>query len=364
MHPRWPNVAGPGELEGLSRWSRLWRRAGSRISRAGSRFSRAGSRISSPVNRLGGRPGRVGLTLAGVALLTLSGCGLAGGSNGGGRSVVAAFYPLQYVAEQIGGSRVTVTNLAPPGSEPHDLELSPRQLMELSDAALVLYLAGFQPAVDEAVRLNAASRALDAAGVVPLVERAAASGAAAEPGAGHAGEADQSGPDPHLWLDPTRLASVGDAVAARLASIDPDGATGYRERAASLRRTLADLDAEYSAGLRSCQRREIITSHTAFGYLADRYRLTQVGITGLSPESEPTPQRLAQVAAEARRTGATTIFFESLVSPRVAEAIASEIGAKTAVLDPIEGLSPGSTDDYVSVMRRNLSALRTALGCA
>jgi zinc transport system substrate-binding protein len=264
-----------------------------------------------------------------------------------GVQVVTGFYPLQYVTEQVGGAGVTVSNLVQPGAEPHDLELSPRQVADISDADLVVYLSGFQPQVDEAVAQEAKDRAVDAASVVATL-----------PGA-----AEEGGHDPHLWLDPNRLAAVADAVAARLATVDPAGAAGYRERATDLRNRLVALDGEYAAGLVTCQRRDLIVSHAAFGYLADRYHLNQIGISGLSPEAEPTPQRLAEVADTARTRGATTIFFETLVSPKVADAIAREVGAASAVLDPIEGLEPGADGDYFSVMRENLAVLRTALGC-
>jgi zinc transport system substrate-binding protein len=260
-------------------------------------------------------------------------------------TVVAAFYPLQFVTERVGGDMVRVTNLVKPGAEPHDLELNPRQVGQLSDADLVVYLKGFQPAVDDAVAQQAGDSAFDVATVQPLLDGG-------------------NGKDPHLWLDPTRLAAISDRVADRLAAADAPRAADYRARAAGLRADLEKLDREYADGLRQCQRHEIVTSHAAFGYLADRYHLTQIGITGLTPETEPTPQRLAEVTAQARAHNATTIFFETLVSPKVAEALAREVGAGTAVLDPIEGLQPGTSDDYFSVMRQNLSVLKPALGCS
>jgi len=259
-------------------------------------------------------------------------------------NVVVGFYPLQYVAEQVGGDRVSVTNLAQPGAEPHDLELSPQQVAAVADADLVLYLKGFQPELDEAVAQEADDVALDLGTVVEL-----------RPG--------ETGPDPHFWLDPTRLATAVDAVGRRLGEIDPDAVAPYQAAADSLRTRLDELDQQYQEALDDCRRREIITSHAAFGYLAQRYDLAQIGITGLSPDVEPTPQRLAEVTAQARQHGATTIFFETLVSPRVAEAIAAEVGAGTAVLDPLEGLPAGSPDDYLSVMRTNLEALTRALDC-
>ncbi|MEH0936927.1 metal ABC transporter substrate-binding protein [Micromonospora psammae] len=307
------------------------------------------------------------LATAAAALLALG--GVAACSDDGAADadpqrvdVVAAFYPLQFVAERIGGDAVKVTNLVKPGAEPHDLELNPGQVGQLSEAELVVYLKGFQPAVDDAVDQNAGDGAFDVATVQPLLD-AAAAGHQHEGEAGHADE-QSGGKDPHLWLDPTRLATVGDKLAERLGKADPDRAADYTARAAALRGELEKLDADFTAGLKTCQRREIVTSHTAFGYLTTRYQLEQVGITGLSPEAEPAPQRLAEVVEEAREHKATTIFFETLVSPKVAETIAAEVGAKTAVLDPLEGLSTDSGGDYLSVMRTNLETLRTALSCS
>ncbi|MEH0822770.1 MULTISPECIES: metal ABC transporter substrate-binding protein [unclassified Micromonospora] len=301
-----------------------------------------------------------------TALLALGGAAACSPGGAGADpqrvDVVAAFYPLQFLAERIGGDAVTVANLAKPGAEPHDLELNPRQVGQINEAELIVYLKGFQPNVDEAVDQNAADRAFDVTTVQPLLT-AAAGGHEHEGEAGHA-EEKTGALDPHLWLDPTRLAAVGDQLAQRLGRADPDRAADYTARAGALRGELAALDAEFTAGLKTCQRREIVVSHTAFGYLAERYRLEQVGITGLTPDTEPSPQRLAEVAAEAREHRATTIFFETLVSPKVAETIAAEVGAKTAVLDPIEGLSSDSGGDYLSVMRTNLQTLRTALSCS
>ena len=288
------------------------------------------------------------LALAGALALGLAGCvGAAPRTPGDPLRVVAGFYPLQFVAEQVGGARVQVTNLAAPGVEPHDLELSPRQAAEIADADVVLYIAGFQPAVDEAVSQDAVAAGLDVSTAVPLLP-------AVEGGA----------KDPHIWLDPMRLGTVADAMAARFAAIDAGGADQYRQGAAALRTRLGALDEAYRNGLKACARRDIVVSHAAFGYLAQRFRLNQIAVTGLSPEVEPTPQRLADVAATAKQHQVTTIFFETLASPKVAQAIATEVGASTAVLDPIEGLEPGSSEDYFSVMRANLSTLRPALGCS
>ncbi|MFG2104803.1 metal ABC transporter substrate-binding protein [Micromonospora echinaurantiaca] len=306
------------------------------------------------------------LAAATTALLALGGVAACSDDGAAGADpqrvdVVAAFYPLQFVAERVGGDAAAVSNLVKPGAEPHDLELNPRQVGQVTEAELVVYLKGFQPAVDEAVAQNAADRSFDVATVQPLLDASAGGHAHEGEEAGHADEAGAK--DPHLWLDPTRLAAVADRLAERFGQADPARAADYTARAAALRTDLAKLDAEYTEGLKTCQRREIVVSHTAFGYLAERYKLEQIGLTGLSPEVEPAPQRLAEVAEEAREHGATTIFFETLVSPKVAETIAAEVGARTAVLDPLEGLS-ADHGDYLSVMRTNLETLRTALSCS
>ncbi|MEV4814107.1 metal ABC transporter substrate-binding protein [Micromonospora avicenniae] len=309
------------------------------------------------------------LAAATTALLALGGAAACSSGGPAGADpqrvdVVAAFYPLQFIAERIGGDAVRVTNLVKPGAEPHDLELTPSQVGEVSQAELVVYLKGFQPALDEAVQQNAGDRAFDVSTVEPLMD-ATTGGHQHDGEEAEEEEAALGGKDPHFWLDPTRLATVADQLADRLGKADPDQAASFTSRAKDLHADLAKLDTEYATGLKTCERQEIVTSHTAFGYLAKQYGLEQVGITGLNPESEPSPQRLAEVAEEARAHKTTTIFFETLVSPKIAETIAAEVGAKTAVLDPIEGLTDDSgSSDYLSVMRTNLQALRTALGCS
>ena len=188
----------------------------------------------------------------------------------------------------------------------------------------------------------------------------------------HAGEADEAadhdhdGIDPHFWLDPLRLADVGDASPSGSSALVPDDADTFTQNAAALREQLEALDAEFSAGLADCANTDLVTSHQAFGYLADRYGLTQIGISGLSPDEEPTPAQLAVVTDFVDANDVTTIYYETLVDPGIAETVASETGASTAVLDPLEGLSADASDgdaDYLSVMRANLAALQAGQGC-
>jgi zinc transport system substrate-binding protein len=276
---------------------------------------------------------RIVLILVGVALVG-AGCSAAGSSSGGRTTVVASFYPLAYAARRVGGDTVEVENLTPSGSEPHDLELTPRAVAEIQQADVVLYLGhGFQPAVSDALD-GANGRAIDLLQGLPL--RAA---------------------DPHVWLDPVLYSRIVKRIGTVL---------GRPARTAAPIAQLRALDRDFRAGLATCARREIVTSHAAFGYLAHRYGLRQVAITGVAPESEPSARQLAGVVNAVRRTHATTIFFETLVSPRLADTVAREVGARTAVLDPIEGLTPSEQsrgDTYLTLMRRNLAALRKALSC-
>jgi zinc transport system substrate-binding protein len=317
-------------------------------------------------------PSRTQFVVAAVTALacaTLTGCGDSGGTasgDSGSVKVVTSFYPLQFVAQKVGGDRVAVSTLTAPGVEPHDLELTPKQVGALSDATLVVYTKGLQPAVDEAVEQNAKDDSLDVNGAAKLEDTGVAheEHEGEEAGGEHAEEGKEGELDPHFWLDPTKLAAVADAVATKLAEKDPDGADGYKQRAADLRNELTTLDGEFKTGLKTCALHTFVSSHDAFGYLAKRYGLEMVGIAGLSPDAEPSPARIKEIQAVVRKEKVTTIFYEELVSPKVAQSIATDLKLKTAVLSPIEGLADESSkDDYLSLMRANLTELRKANSC-
>ncbi len=271
-------------------------------------------------------------------------------------SVVASFYPLAEAASRVGGDLVSVENLTPPGVEPHDLELAPDDIEMIATADVIVYLGGgFQPAVEDAVAQAERAVAVDALEAVDTHEAPAS-------------EADEGlTVDPHVWLDPTRFEEVVRAVSGALSKADPANEATYDANAEAYIARIASLDEDFRAGLANCERTTIVTSHEAFGYLADAYGLTQVGILGLSPEAEPDPRRLAELRDLVEREGVTTIFAEELVSPKVAETLASEAGVQVAVLNPIESLTDEQEkagEDYLSVMRENLDTLRKALDCA
>jgi zinc transport system substrate-binding protein len=292
-----------------------------------------------------------------AGLLLVTGCaGDPSQAESTALTVAAAFYPLQYVAEAVGGENVNVIALASPGVEPHDLELSPSAVRELGSADLALYLSDFQPAVDDAIASTGVA-SFDAATAVTLLEADHA-----EDEDGHEGEEDEHGAlDPHFWLDPSFLGTYATAVGDQFAEIDPANAETYTANAAALVAELTSLDESFTAGLAQCARRDIVTSHEAFAYLAARYELEQIGIAGIDPETEPSPARLLEVRDFVQQTGTTTIFTESAVNASVAETIANETGATVAVLDPVEFVL--DEDDYATVMARNLESLRGALAC-
>jgi zinc transport system substrate-binding protein len=301
------------------------------------------------------RSTRLAIGLLAVALL-LSGCGSTSSSAEEGTSVVASFYPLAEAASRVGGDLVSVQNLTPPGVEPHDLELAPDDIEAIANADVIVYLGGgFQPAVEDALAEAEHAVTVDALNAVAT-------------NAAPASEADEGlTVDPHVWLDPARYEEIVRSVSAALSKADPANEATYAANAEAYIGQIAALDEEFRVGLSDCERTTIVTSHEAFGYLADAYGLTQVGILGLSPEAEPDPRRLAELRDLVEREGVTTIFAEELVSPKVAETLASEAGVRVAVLNPIESLTDAQEkagEDYLSLMRENLDTLRRALGCA
>lgn len=311
------------------------------------------------------------LAVTATALLALTACGSGDqGTDAGGADrlqVTAAFYPLQWASERIGGDHVSVSGLTKPGAEPHDLELTPKAVAELAASDVVVYLAGFQPAVDDAVETQAKDAGFDVTADADLTLTATEDGHdhAGESEAEHAEHADEGvAADPHFWLDPVRFEQVATAIGERFATADPANAADYRAGAAALVKDLDALDDEFEKGLAQCRSDELVTGHAAFAYLADRYGLSQEGIAGVNPDAEPDAGTLRDLAAHVTEHGVTTIYTETLASPALAETVARETGATTAVLDPIEGLTDTSAGkDYLEVMRSNLATLRTGQQC-
>ncbi|MFE4329743.1 metal ABC transporter substrate-binding protein [Streptomyces sp. NPDC056831] len=295
-----------------------------------------------------------------TALTACSSSDAADHKNGDKLNVVASFYPMQFLAEQIGGKHVSVTTLTKPGVEPHDLELTPRQIGGLSDAGYILYLKGIQPAVDDAIKQSGSKDVVDASTLTTLEDHGTETGADEH---GHEHHGDEAGADPHIWLDPVKYAEVAKGVGKSLEKTDPDHAADYRKNTDALVTKLDGLNTAYENGLKNTATKTFITTHSAFGYLAERYGLTQEGIAGVDPEAEPSPARIKEIHTIAEKNKVSTVFFETLASDRTAKTLAKDTGLKTDVLDPLEGITDKSKgDDYIEVMQSNLAALQKALG--
>ncbi len=313
-----------------------------------------------------------------LGLVALSACSVAGGSGrtkDGKLQVVASFYPMEFLAKEIGGDHVSVTGLTKPGVEPHDLELTPRQIGTLADAGAIIYLKGLQPAVDAAVKQSGNRHVADAASLTAL-EKHGDEVDGHEHGAheehegheaheGHEGHdhGEEGGADPHVWLDPVKYAEVAKGVARALGEADPDHKADFAKNADALAKRLEALNNEFTDGLRNRASDTFITTHAAFGYLAERYGLTEESISGLDPESEPSAARMKALHKLAEEHHVSTVFFETLASPNTAKTLARDLRLKTDVLDPLEGITGDSKgDDYFEVMESNLTALQKALG--
>lgn len=298
-----------------------------------------------------------------LGLNALSACSTSDAADhksGAKLDVVASFYPMEFLAERIGGSHVSVSTLTKPNQEPHDLELNPRQIGGLSDANLIVYLKGIQPAVDDAVELSESKHTVDAAELTALEDHGTEAGGEEH---AHEHEGDEAGADPHIWLDPVKYAEVAKGVGKSLEKTDPAHAADYRKNTDALVTELGALDTSYKKGLADTATKTFITTHSAFGYLAERYGLTQEGIAGIDPEAEPSPARIGALHSIAEKKKVTTVFFETLASDKTAKTVARDTGLRTDVLDPLEGITGKSKgDDYIEVMKSNLAALQKALG--
>jgi zinc transport system substrate-binding protein len=293
------------------------------------------------------------VTALGLVAALTSACRLPRAS--GEHTVVASFYPLYFIAERVAGRYNDVVDLTPPGVEPHEYELTVRQVAQIDNARVGFYEHGVAPSIDQAMVNDSPARALDVTDVVQL----------AAPVTGSGVESTSDDKDPHFWQDPSLMAQATRAFADTMARSDPAHAAYYRAQGRRLVQDLEDLDAEYARTLATCRIRTVVVSHDAFEYLARRYHLDVVPIAGLEPDAEPSLQRLHDLANLIRDRGVTTVFFETLASPDLAQSLAGDVGIRSSVLDPIEGLSsddPHAT--YLTLMRQNLAALAKAGDCS
>lgn len=311
---------------------------------------------------------RLGALVTGCLLVVgLAGCSTStpqGTANGDKPVIVVGAYPFEFAASRVAGDLATVTNLLAPGADGHDLELSPKQVASVGEADLVVHQSGYQPAFDDAVAQHSPAKVLDTGDFLTLLGGEGGDHDGHDHSASDDDGHDHGGYDPHVWLNPLNEMEIAQQIAATLAEIDPANADTYRANAEQVAGELNDLDDKFAQSLTNCRTDTFVTNHAAFGYLAERYQLHQVGISGLSTEQEPSPARIAAVQQIAKDNQLTTIFYETAVSPKVAESIAGDLGLVTDVLDPLETLSPDSRGrDYIEVMNANLDSLVKANGC-
>jgi zinc transport system substrate-binding protein len=297
---------------------------------------------------------------AALGALSLTGCGDTAVRQDTVQ-VVASFYPMDYLAQRIGGDHVTVTDLTQPGTEPHDLELSPRQIVRLDKADLVVYLKGLQPSVDKAVAQSHVKHVADAASYATLEDHGTdVDGASRHPA--HTAHEGDAAADPHVWLDPVRYAKIAQGVGRKLAAADPGHKDDYARNTAEVVGELHNLDKDFTKGLADRRTDTFVTTHAAFGYLAERYGLHEVAVTGIDPESGSiSGVHLKRLEKTVKRKKVDTVFFESGASSKIAQTLAVDLGVHTAVLSPLETVKDPEHQDYLSVMHQNLDALRTAL---
>lgn len=269
--------------------------------------------------------------------------------------VGASFYPMYYFASQIGGDKAEVYNITPAGSEPHDYEPTTGDIVKIYKSKMLILNGGqLEPWGDKTKDELRNSNVLVVTAGEGLANRKIE-------------EDGQTITDPHIWLDPVLAKKEVGVIEKGFEKIDPDNASYYQLNAKKLEAELDNLDFAYKKGLSSCVKKDFVTSHAAFGYLASTYGINQVAISGVSPDEEPSPATLAEISSLVKQQNIKIIFFESLVSPKLSDTIASETGAKTAVLDPIEGITEENLikgETYITVMKQNLVSLREALECS
>jgi zinc transport system substrate-binding protein len=275
--------------------------------------------------------------------------------SGNQLAIVTSFYPLAFFAQQVGGDQVVVTNLTPSGAEPHDYELTPQDLATITRSKLLILNGGNLEVWGDKVKdnLRGAPVTIVTAGTGVITQSVL--------------QGDTKVLDPHVWLDPVLAQTEVHAITVALVAADPAHTAYYQANEQRLLTRLQMLNLAWQQGLQHCSQSSIFTAHAAFGYLANRYGFTQVALTGLSPDAEPSPQRLAEITQRAKSQQVRYIFFESLVSPRLAETLAREVGAQTLLFNPLEGLTPAEQSagaDYFSIMRDNLEHVKMALGCS
>ena len=269
--------------------------------------------------------------------------------------VVASFYPVYDFAKNVGGNRVEVTSLIPAGVEPHNFEPTPSAIKQLSEAdVFIMNGAGIEkwaPSLIEGVG-NKKLVVVDTSKGISLLSSQ---------------DPDTVGSDPHIWLNPVDAKKQVEAIKDAFIAADPEGKAYYEANAAAYSAKLDSLDAQFRALLPTCKKKDILITHATLAYFCQEYGCRQIPIEGVSEEGEPSPAELASIVDQARAQNVTAVYFESLISPKSAQTLASEIGAQALVFNTVHGVTPeeeAKGENYLSLMEENLASIRKGLDCS
>lgn len=295
-----------------------------------------------------------------IISLVISACGLPR-SQTQNTKIITSFYPLYEIADKVGGNHVDVHNMVPAGSEPHDYEPTPSDIINLNQARLVIYNgAGMEPWADRIIP-DLQKNGIPTLNISELFQNEMIKNNPL------AEDEEKNSPyNAHFWLDPVHYENEVKAIAEKLSQLNPEYRMDYQKNAQGFIEQIQELNRAYQNGLQNCKLKNFVTNHAAFAYLAQRYDLEMIPISGVSPDSEPSPQTMARIAQIMKAKNIHTILTESLVSPKIADTLAQETGAKTLILNPLEGLTDKEINEgksYIQVMKDNLQNLRSALEC-
>ncbi|TCS95449.1 metal ABC transporter substrate-binding protein [Hazenella coriacea] len=282
--------------------------------------------------------------------------------------VMVSVYPLEDFAKKIGGEHVQVTNMIPPGTEAHDFELTPKDMEKITKSDLFVYNgAGFESWVDQVAKNLDKEKTVvvESTKEIELLSTKEHHDEHAHEEGHKEDEHDHGDFDPHVWLDPVRAKQQAMNIKEGLVQVDPSHKDDYEKNYQKLAGELDTLHQEYDAMTQQAKKKELVVSHSAFNYLASRYGLEQIAITGMSPSQEPSPKELKQIIETVKEHQVKYILFETLVSSKVAEVVRKEVKAEALTLNPLEGLTKeeiAQGADYFSVMRKNKENIAKALG--
>lgn len=295
-----------------------------------------------------------------ILILTITGCAkeVDNKSQEDGKiEIYASIYPLYDFATKIGGERVNVNLIVPPGAEPHNWEPTAKLLVRMKESDIIVYNGGGMESWIERVK-----GAIDDE-QVHFINSSEGIDLLMNSGEHH--EGDNHGKyDPHIWLDPINAIKQGENIKNALIKIDGANKSYYDENYQKFVADMKELDSQYREAISNSPRKELVVSHAAFGYLANRYELVQIPIKGITPQEEPTPSKMAEIADMIKEKDIKYIFLESLSNDRISKVLAEDTGVEVMTLDTLGGLSPEQMEssDYISVMEQNLKKIIKALG--